>query len=906
MVVHAGDGEDVAGQLRTMLDRGTEPLRARASDPGRRRPAEVGFSLGRSHAEVLDALVETLWPVAVGGSDPEGGHALAGVGGYGRRAVALGADLDVRLLAPDLGRARDVVEALLYPLWDAGLQVGHQVVTAEGVLAAAMDDLPTATSLLDWRHVAGEEQLSVDLLARARASMFTEAALPRFLDRLEDEVAQRHRRFGGSVYLLEPDVKNGPGGLRDLDVAWWAARARWGVSRFADLVRQGELTSRQLAEALVARDRLWQLRNLLHDRAGRRNDRLRFDEQEGIARHLAYADGEADLGEGVERLMSDYYRAARTVSQFRDLVLARARPVVRRRPPAARDLPGGLQVFDGSLTVQRLDALHTEPALAFRAVAGAVRLDVPLRHTFRNAVAKLSADEAWSRRLRQSEEAARRFVALVTNAKVTRLKQGSITRELHDLGLLLAMIPEFAPVVGRVHHDTYHVYTVDVHSVAAVDRLGEIMRGDIVLDPTEGDRWAGSLACRVGTEIVRPSVLFFATLLHDVGKSIGSRNHSERGAKMARIILDRLGFAARDIEDVAALIEAHLVMYQTATRRDLDDPATWADFAAHVRGPEGLRNLYLLTVADLSTTSPTSMTSWKARMLDDLFVATDAYLRDGAGSDEARASVVAEVVATSELSERALSRFLAGMPRRYAASFQPYEIAGHARAVDAFLAGDEASVVAVVPPPGARSEGLAGPTQICVVAGDRAGLLSEIAASLAHCRLKVHSAAIHSWDRSDGPPLAVDVFWVERPGGDAVASVIGRLRRTLEGIVGGDTAAEDMAPPLPPSPMRGGGPRVRTKVIVDNRAAPERTVVEVFTAEGGGVLYPLARALYRARLSISLAKISTEGARVVDVFYVTDVDTGDKVTDPARMRAVQSSLRAALGAGSDTSDGEDE
>jgi len=879
-----------AGQLRAMLDEGTEPLRARASDPEAGRHAEVGYALGRSHAEVLDALVETLWPAALGGQD-QGGLALAGVGGYGRGAVALGADLDVRLLARELSRASSIVDALLYPMWDAGLQVGHQVVTVEETLEAAQEDLPTATALLDWRHVAGDEQLSGELVRRARASIFAEPALPKFLNRLEEEVRQRHRRFGGSVYLLEPDVKNGPGALRDLDIALWAARARWNVDTFADLVRKGELTSRQLAEALVARERLWRIRNLLHDRAGRRNDRLRFDEQEAIATLLGYADDETGLAEGVERLMSDYYRAARTVSQFRDLVLARARPIVRRKAPSAYDLEGGLQVFDGGLTVSKLKRLQDEPALAFRAVAGALRLDLPLRHTFRNAVMKLCADEAWTRRLRESEEAARRFVELVTNCRVPKLKQGSTMRELHDLGLLLAMVPEFAPVVGRVHHDTYHVYTVDVHSVAAVDRLCEIMRGDIVLDEDEGDRWAGSLACRVGQEVARPAVLFFATLLHDVGKSIGSRHHSERGAEMSRVILDRLGFSARDIEDVAALILHHLTMYQTATRRDLDDPDTWADFCEVVRDPEGLRNLYLLTVADLSTTSPTSMTSWKARMLDDLFVATDTYLRDGAGSEEGREAVVAQVMEVSDLAERALSRFLEGMPRRYALSFRPHEIAVHARTVDTFLRVDGPVGVALVPPHGALVDGLAGPAQICVVARDRAGLLSEIAAALSRCRLQVHAASIHSWDRTDGTPIAVDLFWVERPGGDAVAPLMGRLERNLGDIVSGAQGPDAVAQLRP---ARNDGPKVGTKVIVDNRAAAEHTVVEVFTQDGGGVLYRLARALFEARLSISLAKISTEGSRVVDVFYVTDVDSGGKVTDPATIRALRRSLREAL------------
>jgi [protein-PII] uridylyltransferase len=882
-----------AEQLRALLERGREPLHGRAGEP---LHAEVGLALGRAHAQLLDGLLQTIFAAAVADDAPE--IALAGVGGYGRGALALGADLDLRILTRDPERAQPIAEALLYPMWDAGLVVGHQVVTPDELISAARTDLATATSLLDWRFLAGDRALSDALVQRARGGVFAASELPAFLERLEAEVTQRHRRFGGSVYLLEPDVKNGPGGLRDLDGAFWAARARWNVSDFSDLVRAGALIPRQLEAVEESRELLWRIRNLLHDRAGRRSDRLSFEEQEAIAGLLGYVaagTGEGELRNGVEQMMSDYYRAARTISRFRDLVMARAMPPQRRQRPSCRDIAPGIQLFGGEVTVVSSELLDEEPALALRTVQAAIDEDAPLRPALRNTIISCAGDTNWAARLRASAEAAELFVRLVTCCKPTRLKRGTVMRELHDLGLLLAMIPEFGPVVGRVHHDTYHVYTVDVHSVAAVDRLGEIARGDIVVDDDEGDRWAGSLACRLGAEIGRPHVLFFATLLHDVGKAIGSRDHSERGAEMARTILARnpgwqAAFSPEDVDDVAQLITHHLTMYQAATRRDVDDPATWADFAEVVGDREGLRNLYLLTVADLSTTSPTSMTSWKARMLDDLYVATERYLREGErGGDDLRArrleAAVERARGASTIDPALLERFVAALPDRYALAHGAHAIASHAALVADHLASGRPATVALVPPEGALGEGMAGLAQVCVVTGDHPGLLSQIAAALSHCRLQVHAAQIYSGVIEDSD-LAVDLFWVQRAGGDEVAPLLGKLQRALERVLAGEAPDQVAAAGRLRRPN---GPAVPTKIIVDNRAAPRHTVIEVFTQDRPGLLFGLASAIHKEGLSIALAKIATEGSRVVDVFYVALPD-GGKIADGGQIKALRRRL----------------
>lgn len=858
-----------------------------------------GIALGRKNAEGYEALVKALAAQCCErGTFPADSIALAAVGAFGRGALALGSDLDVRILARDINRAGPAAEAILYPLWDLGVSVGHQVVTVEDLIETAKVDLPTATSLLDWRHLAGEPVLSEELMQRAFASVFAQSEIVRFIERLHDEVAQRHARFGGSVYLLEPDVKNAAGGLRDLDVGRWAIKARYGVSGLDEMVRVGALYAREVSEIQAAAEMLWRVRNILHAHAGRRSDRLTFDEQESIAGLLGYGEG----GEAVERMMSEYYRSARSISRGLGMVLVRATPVLTRKKPREEELGGGVRLFDGNVTVRDADLLRSDPAVSFRLLTVAVERGAPLLPFAREALSRASSDPGFCSALRESPEAARLFVELVAARKEARFASGSVVRELHDTGLLLAMIPEFSPVVGRVHHDIYHVYTVDVHSVAAVDRLAALARGELASE--------FPLACRLAAEMARPAMLFFATLLHDVGKAIGSPDHSQRGAEMAEGILRRLGFPPEDVADACHLIRKHLLMYHVATRRDLDDPVAIEEFSREVRGREGLCDLYLLTVADLSTTSPTSMTSWKARMLDELFLATDRALGGVAQEDERRARAIEDVLreidrlSVPSEDEREARRqfarsFVASMPERYLLSNRPAAIAAHAELAREHEAEGRLVSVALVP-----SSHLGAAEEICVIAADRPGLLAAITATIAESRLEVHAAQIHSRaatsnvPRAGEPLQAVDLFWVRDRGEDVpgVARAMPKLARDLRGVLSGAIDPVELSKKRSGGSLRGRpSPRVRTQISIDNRASPGHTVIEVLTRDRPWLLFTIAETLHSLGLSIAVAKINTEGARVADVFYVTERD-GTKVAAGKRSNEVEGRLReAALG-----------
>lgn len=875
-------------ELKIYLERHRAELTKRLSE------GEDGIQLGRRHARMLDGLMMAMFAAARGAMRPGMKCALAATGSYGRGALALRSDADVRLIvegSSDRDAATAFTESLLYPLWDAGLSVGHQVSDIAETLDLAQRDLPTATALIDMRLLAGDAALFESLVTRANEGLFAEAGIASFIERLDAEAEGRHARYGDSVFLLEPDVKHGPGALRDLDGARWVARARYRVgdqdtaSAWSELVRLGVLVTREAQELERAERLLWRVRNRLHAHAGRRSDRLTFDAQETIARELGYAGGAA---ESAEQLMQDYYVAARAIARGRERIFVRVLPPKRRTKPVETDLGQGVRMFDGQVTIASVELLEAEPVIALRAYAQCVRLEAPILPFAREAIARVATDANWCERLRASTEAASLFVELVCTVPEVPLRHGSAAFELHDVGLLLAMVPEFSPVTGKVHHDVYHVYTVDVHSVAAVDCLRALCRGE------RGQE--SPLASRLAAEVVRPRPLFLATLLHDVGKGYpdadGSRkNHSKTGAELCEKILPRLGCAAGEILEARTLIEQHLAMYHVATRRDLDDPATVSDFSELVRGREGLRDLYLLTVADLTTTSPTAMTSWKARMLDELYFAADAYLSGRDSSYEVQRLEYIQNAARAgwERDPAFLEAFTRSMPERYLLSQEPEAIRAHAGVA---MDRDGREILAALIPGGDPDV-----AQLCVVAADMPGLLARIAAAITASRLEVHAAQVYTRQTTAGIE-AVDLFWVRDriDGASGVERTLPRLQDDLLSLCRGRVIAGDLVRDRlgSSSPWRQRpSPAVHTEIVIDNRASPKHTVVEVFAKDRPGLLFTVAAALHELGLSISLSKINTEGTKVADVFYVSELD-GAKVTDPARVQQVRQLLLSVV------------
>lgn len=861
-------------EIRAYLERHRQSMAAsiRGAPPGDESP---GRAFSRAVDGVLSALFVAMTSGESGTKMPER-ISMGAVGSYGRRTLSFHSDLDIRLLADDETAAQMISERLLYPLWDAGVMIGHQCVTLRRVIDLAREDLPTATSLLDWRAIAGDDAMIQRLTETSFAKLFCEDRIGQFIESLHARVDERVERYGGSVYLLEPDVRNGAGAMRDYDVVHWLGRARFRIDHPRELVREGVLIEREWEPIERAFKFQWQVRNLLHVLSGRRNDRLSFERQEQVAEALGYGSD----GPSVEHFMSDYYRHARVLTQARDTLFVRAVPPTKHRIRETK-LDNGLRLLDGSVALDR--DVESEPVLAMRLYAEAVRRGCVIFPDSRSAVLQATSSQVFCDNLREDPEAKRIFCRLVTWVARVAFPQSSVVAELHDVGLLTAMIPEFIPVVGRVHHDIYHVYTVDAHSIKALDRLREFSRGELGAQHP--------IASHVAAEIVRPNVLFFAALLHDVGKDIGGIHHGERSAELIEVILTRLGLASSEIRAVKHLARKHLDMYHVATRRNIEDPVTLEEFCSNIHGHEGLRELYLLTLCDVGTTSPEALTSWKAKMIDELYLAAEARLGQADVNLAAERSAVRhEVIERWDGygDEPSIRRFLQAMPERYGLAHDPPQIIEHARFV---LEHPEAKAKV-------RAINLEPPyAEFAFLADDRKGLLALIAASIMRAHVEVVAAEIYSFIDEHGRPRALDLFWVQA--GDRIRTgntLAARFERTLIELM---DSSEDVvaAPTHMLSAGRWGSrvtPAVPTTVTIDNRGASRETILEVITRDRPGLLFELASTIQRADLAISLAKINTEGHQVADVFYVTE-PSGGKVIDPLRLEQLEARIRAAVG-----------
>ncbi|HEU5060748.1 MAG TPA: DUF294 nucleotidyltransferase-like domain-containing protein, partial [Kofleriaceae bacterium] len=542
--------QERASHLRDRIDRRRTWIRDVLSAGG------SGLEACGALSDEYDELVSELWRDA----QPRLGEVawremcLVATGGWGRREVCPYSDIDFVLLAPPklAAAARAAADELLYPLWDAGVKVGHAVREVAATADLARGDLATATALLDARRVIGSPQLFDGLVSATRRAVAPGGNPNQFVAMLAAEKEKRHDRFGDSLYLLEPNLKQGIGALRDLSTAIWAARARWSVTGLPEMVREGNLSARQAAVLGDALDFLLKLRSLVQLHAGRASDQLTFEIQEAVA-PLLYPDASAPPGDirpavapAVEALMRRYYLHARAVVRVADRLLEASR-VPERKKPRIRTVDSSFLLWNGKLAATDPAVFRDQPAEMVRLFRVALALEVPIyRHTVELVEENLALGAA---RLTGNPVASRHFLDALTDLRDDR--QPSLLEEMHQAGVLNAVMPEFAPCTCRVQHDLYHVYTVDQHQLYAVAMLKRTMRGELADD--------APLATEVA-KAVGPSVpLFLGTLLHDVGKPLG-KGHAEKGAILAGIIARRLGMTDDDAQLAELLVRQHLTM----------------------------------------------------------------------------------------------------------------------------------------------------------------------------------------------------------------------------------------------------------------------------------------------------------------------------------------------------------
>jgi [protein-PII] uridylyltransferase len=828
--------------------------------------------------------------------------ALVATGGWARRELAPHSDIDFIVLHEhDEASAKQVADKLLYPLWDEKLAIGHAIREARATARLARDDLATATALLDARHIAGDRRLSTDLV-RATLGALAPGGNPNdFIAMLAAEQKGRHERFGASLYLLEPNLKQGIGALRDLATALWAAQVRWHPPRpgidpepadalIANLVAMGHLTRRQGDVLAGARDFMLRIRSLVQLTANRRFDQLTFEIQEALAPRL-YPDATAHeddvrsaVAPAVEALMREYYLHARQVVQVTDHLLDSARVPARRKPRIAQ-LDGSLITFNGELAIKDPHLFAERPSEMVRLFRVAVTEQLPVYAHTRELIAETIAREPGA--LLHDPAAARLLLEAI--ADVRDQAQPSALEQMHQLGIVSAILPEWAPCTARVQHDLYHVYTVDQHQLYTLAMQKRMARGELAEQhPLASELWQ---------EIRRPAPLLLGTLLHDVGKPLG-KGHAEKGAIVTRHVAARLGMNSADSELAEFLVRQHLTMSHLSQRRDLSDPEVIARFAERVGNDEHLVHLYLVTLCDTAMTAPDNLSAWKDGLLRDLLVRTREHFRagiPGATQDAEAAARQKAIQLASEgnaMSPDAARTAVEGIDPRLFVQLTPRQAARHVRLAQVAQGKHPAVAVEVHCYP------MKGHSELAIVAPDAPGVLAAIAGALTASRVDVLGAVLGHIDVADAR-LVLDTFYVRDLKGQAIPDddarwtrLLGDLRGLLSGAPDPSAVASLIAKRRPKSGLP---PRVTPGVPTEIRLHDDSTaatIVEVFTRDRAGVLYAITQTLADLGLDISLAKVSTEGEKVADVFYVTR--GGKRLTDRALREVLVERLRLAV------------
>ncbi len=858
-----------------------------------RKALESGGS-GRACAEALSALIDELLRIALDLAarwlaPAKGGAALptiVAVGGYGRGMLAPYSDIDLLFLLPDKPTpvVEKIVEALLYVLWDLKQKVGHATRTVDECLKQARRDMTIRTTLIEARLVTGERKLYETLLTRFDKEIVARTA-PEFVGAKLAEREDRVRRAGASRYLVEPNVKEGKGGLRDLNTLFWISKYVYRVQNAHELIAAGLFSPREFALFRRCEEFLWSVRCRLHFLAGRAEERLSFDVQRPIARQLGYSTraGQAD----VERFMKHYFLVAKDVGDLTAIVCAaleerqtKPTPVfdrfigrLRRRTRAIADAKD-FKVEADRVNVVRADIFERDPVNLIRLFWIADRSNLPIHPDAARLVTQsLKRIDA---RLREDPEANRLFLEILTS----RHAPETALRRMNEAGVLGRFIPDFGRVVGMMQFSMYHHYTVDEHLLRTVGALSAIEAGRLKEDHP--------LASEIVHKIAHRTELYLAAFLHDIAKGRPS-NHSHAGAEVARRLCPRLGLSHANTERVAWLVEQHLIMSNMAQGRDLSDPRTAESLAAIVQTQERLKMLLTLTGADIRAVGPGVWNGWKGQLLRTLYWETEVVLGGGHSAVDRRA----RVRAAQEALRRALPgwsdpEFDAYAQRHYPAYWlkvEPARQVAHANLLHAMTA-DVRSLATEV-----TTDSFHGVTAVTVVAPDHPRLLTGIAGACAAAGGNIVDAQIFT--TTDG--LALDTIFVSRAferdedevrRGRRIASYIERTLR-------GEVRLTEIAPRKETRDVRRGAFAIEPEVTIDNSLSSRYTVVEVSGLDRPGLLRDLTGSLSGLNLNIGSAHIVTFGEKAVDSFYVTDL-TGQKINSAAKQAAIKRRLRADL------------
>jgi len=875
--------------LRQTLNQGRETIRQRFE------AGEGGAACVRHNCdlvdEILKALAEFTTTQVFSSAGPTLGEDfdLSATGGYGRGELAPHSDIDLLFLLPykRTARVEQVVEYMLYILWDLGLKVGHAVRSVDDCLRQAKADLTIRTSILECRLLWGRGELHNDFKRRFARDIVATSG-PAYVVAKLGERDERHQRLGDSRYVLEPNVKEGKGGLRDLHTLYWIAKYLYQVDQVDELVAKGVLLPEEAARFAKAQSFLWTVRCHLHYLTGRPEDRLTFDVQAEIGRRLGYTEHAGTLG--VERFMKHYFLIAKDVGDLTRIFCA-ALEAESKRPPrfnlALFSLGKQRELEGFRLDGERLNIFHESqfrerPLDTIRLFHVAQTNDLDVHP---NALRALTRALGVIVKLRHDPEANRLFLEILTGRNDPEIT----LRRMNEAGVLARFLPDFGRVVAQMQYDMYHAYTVDEHTLFALGILHKIESGQLKQELP--------LASKVIHKLVSRRALYVALLLHDIAKGRGG-DHSELGAKVAQRLCPRLGLNEEETETAAWLVRQHLVMSFTALKRDLEDPAAITQFAEMVQSPERLRLLLVLTTADIRAVGPGRWNAWKETLLSELFQRSEEVMSGSLTGDGTRASRIESVqkALRQQLTEWRADEIDGILRIGYPAYWLAFDLETHVRHARMMREAERTGAPLTIEHRVDRQRSV---TEVTFYTADHPGLIAQLAGALAVSGANIVDAKIFTMANG----LALDVFSVQDAtlGGpfenkDKLARMVVAARQILAGET---RPLLELTARKSALPSRTRVFQVAPRVLIENNASDTHTVIEVNGRDRPGLLYDVTCTLTSLSLQISSAKVSTFGHKAIDVFYVKDV-FGLKVNQEAKLAHIREKLVAALsnGAGS--------
>jgi [protein-PII] uridylyltransferase len=843
-----------------------------------------GERVVRSIAAMVDTLMKKLFQCITSDVKSQGRGkeqiTLVATGGYGRGELNPYSDIDIMFLysGKDGRRVEDIANKILYFLWDMRLDVGYSVRTLNDCVEMAESDTTVKTALLDSRLICGNVQLFKELQRITLTQIMTRGS-DAFIRQKIAELEARREKYGSSVYLLEPNIKEGEGGLRDLHAALWIAKIRFKVSDARELVMKGVLSEEELESYKNSLSYLWRIRNELHYLADRRNDQLTFGDQSKIASFLGYRDNGSVLG--VEEFLRDYYLHATRVEQFWSVMVSRCLHREQKSQGilgyfVRRPIGEGFFIIKGELTIPDEKSIEENPARLMMIFEYAQKHGVEIGMQVKELVRKnlhLIHDK-----FRRSREVNASFFAILRSYK----RVGETLRLMHYLGFLIRFIPEFERVHCKAQHDLYHIYTVDTHSLFALEEIVRLRNGV--------HRETLPLLTRLADEVEKRELLLLAVLIHDIGKGEGG-NHSEKGAAMVPTLARRMGLTKEDSERLEFLVRHHLLFAHIAQRRDLHDEKMIIQFARQMGTSENLKMLYLLTYADLKAVGPDVWTEWKAMLMEELYEKTFAVLERGDFKSEARSERVKNVrkkvmeILEGEYSSGLVKEELKALSTRHLLSNPPSALADHIRML---LALGNSPFISRI-----RHETEGGFSNYAICTLDTPGLFSMIAGVMAANGINILGAQIHT--STNGK--ALDILQVNSPQGFIITDDVRweRMEEDLRQVIQGKVRVKALVekrnrPTLLTEKVK---PRFPTVIEIDNDVSRDYTVLDIYTHDKVGLLYRITSTLSELGLYIGVSKISTKIDQVADVFYVKDI-FGHKITSEEKLAEIRQRLLVSI------------